>query len=148
MTDALNVQVSGGYQAARRGPSLSPGGDEQTIKELMPLLEAFAVKDEDSGRPCVTFIGPGGAGHYVKMVHNGIEQGMMGAMAESWELMFKCLHMKLEDIAGVYESWSGQANSELVCALMVLSRQFTDQAAEEDLPRRDRRRCLQAARPI
>jgi 6-phosphogluconate dehydrogenase len=89
----------------------------------MPLLEAFAVKDEDSGRPCVTFIGPRGAGHYVKMAHNGIEQGMMGALAESWELMFKCLHMKLNDIADVYEAWTGGVNSELVCSVALIPEQ-------------------------
>jgi 6-phosphogluconate dehydrogenase len=72
------------------------------------------VKDAVTGRPCVEYIGPKGAGHYVKMVHNGIEQGMLGALAETWELMFKCLHMKLEDIADVYEGWTGDAQSQLV----------------------------------
>lgn len=104
-------QVSGGYQSARRGPSLSPGGDAKTLQQLMPLLEAFAVKD-DSGRPCVARIGPGGSGHYVKMVHNGIEHGMMGALNEAWELLFKCQHTKLERIADIFERWT--TDGELV----------------------------------
>lgn len=72
----------------------------------MPLLEAFAAKDPASGAPCVAPIGPGGAGHYVKMAHNGIEQGMMSALAEAWELLFKCQHMPLERIADAFESWA------------------------------------------
>jgi 6-phosphogluconate dehydrogenase len=109
-------KVSGGYQSARRGPSFSPGGDEDTIKQLLPLLEACAARDPDSSdnTPCVAYIGPAGSGHYVKMAHNGIEQGMLGVLAESWEMMFKCLHMKLENIAEQYESWTVDANSELV----------------------------------
>ncbi|CAF1634470.1 unnamed protein product, partial [Didymodactylos carnosus] len=71
--DLIGMGVSGGYQSARRGPSISPGGDKQTIDKLMPLFEKFAAKDEQYG-PCVTNVGPAGAGHYVKMIHNGIEQ--------------------------------------------------------------------------
>jgi 6-phosphogluconate dehydrogenase len=72
----------------------------------MPLLEAFAIDDPQTGQPCVANIGPGGAGHYVKMVHNGIEHGMQSALAEAWEMLFKCQHMKLERIADIFESWT------------------------------------------
>lgn len=65
--------VSGGYQAARRGPSMCPGGEDKALEIVMPLLKKMAAKATD-GTPCVGSIGMGGAGHYVKMIHNGIEQ--------------------------------------------------------------------------
>lgn len=65
--------VSGGYQAARRGPNMCPGGQEKALDIVLPLLERIAAKDKQ-GKPCVAMIGEGGAGHYVKMIHNGIEQ--------------------------------------------------------------------------
>lgn len=69
----IGCGVSGGYQAARRGPSMSPGGEDVALDICMPLFERMAAKDA-TGRPCVAKIGMGGAGHYVKMIHNGIEQ--------------------------------------------------------------------------
>jgi len=69
----IGCGVSGGYQAARRGPSMCPGGQEEALNLLMPLFEKMAAKAED-GSPCVGRIGEGGSGHYVKMIHNGIEQ--------------------------------------------------------------------------
>lgn len=69
----IGCGVSGGYQAARRGPSMCPGGDDRGLNIMMPVFEAMAAKAED-GTPCVGRIGLGGAGHYVKMIHNGIEQ--------------------------------------------------------------------------
>ena len=69
----IGCGVSGGYQAARRGPSMCPGGEEKALDLCMPLFEKIAARAED-GSPCVAKIGEGGAGHYVKMIHNGIEQ--------------------------------------------------------------------------
>lgn len=69
----IGCGVSGGYQAARRGPSMCPGGDDRSLDIMIPVFEALAAKAED-GTPCVGKIGMGGAGHYVKMIHNGIEQ--------------------------------------------------------------------------
>ena len=66
----VGMGVSGGYQAARSGPSMSPGGDEPTLDAVMPLLRKVAARDRE-GNPCVAKMGPGGSGHYVKMVHNG-----------------------------------------------------------------------------
>ena len=66
----IGMGVSGGYQAAREGPSLSPGGDDATLNTVMPLLQKVAARDLYN-KPCVTKIGPGGSGHYVKMIHNG-----------------------------------------------------------------------------
>lgn len=71
----IGCGVSGGYQAARRGPSMCPGGDSRGLDIMMPVFEAMAAKaDDGKNTPCVGRIGLGGAGHYVKMVHNGIEQ--------------------------------------------------------------------------
>ena len=66
----VGMGVSGGYQSARSGPSMSPGGDDSTLDAIMPLLEKVAARDVN-GKPCVAKMGPGGSGHYVKMVHNG-----------------------------------------------------------------------------
>ncbi|KAF8463098.1 6-phosphogluconate dehydrogenase C-terminal domain-like protein [Kalaharituber pfeilii] len=101
-----SLEVSGGYQSARRGPSLHLSGDNPEVKkEVLKLLELVAAKDEN-GKPCVKDLGPGGVGHYVKMVHNGIEQGMLGVINEVWEIMFKCLSMTLDEIGDVFGKWT------------------------------------------
>ncbi|KAF8250386.1 6-phosphogluconate dehydrogenase C-terminal domain-like protein [Wilcoxina mikolae CBS 423.85] len=103
--ELIGCGVSGGYQSARHGPSLSPGGEKRTVEMVMPQLEKWAAKDGD-GRPCVTVVGPGGAGHYVKMIHNGIEQGMLGVLNEAWEILFKCLHTPLDELFNIFENWA------------------------------------------
>lgn len=100
----IGMGVSGGYQSARRGPSISPGGEEDVLEKVMPVLEKVAAQWK--GKPCVTRIGPGGSGHYVKMVHNGIEQGMLGVLNEAWELLFKCLSTNLDELAKIFEGWN------------------------------------------
>ncbi|KAJ5983846.1 hypothetical protein N7481_005945 [Penicillium waksmanii] len=97
----IGMGVSGGYQSARRGPSLSPSGDPEALKIVMPLLEQYAAKDPKTNTPCVTRIGPGGSGHFVKMVHNGIEGGMLSALAEAWAYMTFGLEMKYEEISDI-----------------------------------------------
>lgn len=101
----IGVGVSGGYQSARRGPSLSPSGDAEALELVMPLLQRYAAKDPKSGTPCVTRIGPGGSGHFVKMVHNGIEGGMLSALAEAWSYMHYGLGMGYEQIGDVFAKW-------------------------------------------
>jgi 6-phosphogluconate dehydrogenase len=108
----IGCGVSGGYQSARRGPSMSPGGDLSVLRRVLPQLEEWCAKDEKTGEPCVAAVGPGGSGHYVKMVHNGIEQGMLGVLNEAWEMLFKCLHTPLDEISQIFEAWAG--NGELV----------------------------------
>ena len=78
----IGIGVSGGEQGALWGPSMMPGGDEGTYHYIRPVLEAIAAKAED-GAPCVSYIGKGSAGHFVKMVHNGIEYGDMQLIAEA-----------------------------------------------------------------
>ncbi|ORX97400.1 6-phosphogluconate dehydrogenase [Clohesyomyces aquaticus] len=100
----IGCGVSGGYQAARAGPSMCPGGEESAIQDVLPLLERVAAKDEQ-GKSCVAYIGKGGAGHYVKMVHNGIEHGMMSAISEAWGIMRK-MGMGYEDIGDIFQKWN------------------------------------------
>ncbi|KAF2502538.1 6-phosphogluconate dehydrogenase-like protein [Lophium mytilinum] len=100
----LGIGVSGGYQAARQGPSMCPGGDEEALRTVMPLLERVAAKDKN-GRSCVGAVGKGGSGHYVKTVHNGIEHGMMSAISEAWGVM-RAMGMGIEEIGNVLKKWN------------------------------------------
>lgn len=104
----IGMGVSGGYQSARRGPSLSPGGDAKAMELVMPLLEAYSAKDRKSGEPCVTPIGPGGSGHFVKMVHNGIEGGMLSAVAEAWSLLHQGLGFDYQEIGDIFADWNNK----------------------------------------
>lgn len=97
--------VSGGYQAARRGPSMCPGTDTSTFDIVLPLLQKVAAKAPD-GTPCVARIGTGGAGHYCKMIHNGIEHGMMSAICETWSLMTKGLDLSQDEIGDIFAQWN------------------------------------------
>jgi 6-phosphogluconate dehydrogenase len=97
--------VSGGYQSARHGPSMSPGGSPEALEKVMPFLETLAAKDEQ-GRPCTNPVGPGGSGHYIKMVHNGIEQGMMSVVAEVWLILTQGLGLKHEEVSDIFKSWN------------------------------------------
>ncbi|EON66153.1 6-phosphogluconate dehydrogenase [Coniosporium apollinis CBS 100218] len=108
----IGMGVSGGYQSARRGPSMSPGGDPEAVNTVLPLLEKFAAKDPKSGKPCVANIGPRGSGHFVKMVHNGIENGMLSTVCEAWSLMHKSLGMELDEIGKVFEKWNSEGELE------------------------------------
>ncbi|KAL8923217.1 MAG: hypothetical protein Q9172_003236 [Xanthocarpia lactea] len=121
--------VSGGYQAARRGPSLCPGGEERALEIVMPLLRKVAAKDSQ-GNPCVARAGIGGSGHYVKMIHNGIEHGMMSALAEAWQIMNLGLLMSYDEIADEFDRWN--ENGELRGTFLVaigadICRQRNDQ---------------------
>lgn len=81
----VGMGVSGGESGARHGPSLMPGGDADAYKLLEPILTRIAAQVDDG--PCVTYIGPGGAGNYVKMIHNGIEYGDMQLIAEAYDIL-------------------------------------------------------------
>ncbi|EME46804.1 hypothetical protein DOTSEDRAFT_70693 [Dothistroma septosporum NZE10] len=101
----VGMGVSGGYQAARRGPSMCPGSDSETLDIVLPLLKKAAAKAPD-GSPCVGKIGTGGAGHYCKMIHNGIEHGMMSAICEAWGIMERGLGMNLDEIGEELHRWN------------------------------------------
>ncbi|PRP83654.1 6-phosphogluconate dehydrogenase, decarboxylating [Planoprotostelium fungivorum] len=100
----IGTGVSGGYQSARRGPSLSPGGDRVAYDKVKHLLEKIAARDGDA--PCVDYVGVGGSGHYVKMVHNGIEQGMLSITSEAHEIMKSVLGFSHERIARTFTEWN------------------------------------------
>lgn len=109
----VGMGVSGGEEGALWGPSLMPGGPAEAYAELDSMLTAISAKS-DSG-PCVTHVGPGGAGHYVKMVHNGIEYGDMQLIAETYDVMRRALGMSAPEIADVFERWNdGKLESFLV----------------------------------
>jgi 6-phosphogluconate dehydrogenase len=100
----MGVGVSGGEEGARRGPSIMPGGSEDAYKKVQAILEAVSAKV--NGEPCVTHIGPGSAGHYTKMVHNGIEYGIMQLISESYDIMKRGLLMTNDEIGKVYADWN------------------------------------------
>ncbi|KAJ5105697.1 hypothetical protein NUU61_003044 [Penicillium alfredii] len=102
----IGMGVSGGYQSARHGPSLSPGGDAKALELVMPLLEQYSAKDRKTGTPCVTRIGPAGSGHFVKMVHNGIEGGMLSTLSEAWSYMHHGLGMDYDKIGNIFTKWN------------------------------------------
>ena len=100
----FGMGVSGGEEGARNGPSLMPGGDESAYRHMQKTLEAIAAKT-DSG-PCVTYVGADGAGHYVKMVHNGIEYGDMQLIAEVYDLLRHALGLSAPEIAEIFAEWN------------------------------------------
>lgn len=109
----IGMGVSGGEEGALWGPSIMPGGESQSVSLILPMLEKIAAK-ADSG-PCVTYIGKGGAGHFVKMVHNGIEYGDMQLIAEAYDVMRKGLAMQAPEIGAVFRKWNeGQLQSYLI----------------------------------
>jgi len=99
----MGMGMSGGASGARHGPSLMPGGPREGYERVERILEAAAAKAD--GRPCVAYLGPGSAGHYVKMVHNGIEYGLMQLIAESYDLMKRGLGFSPGELHSVYEQW-------------------------------------------
>ncbi len=107
------VGISGGESGARYGPSIMPGGAEQTYQRIAPMLEAIAAKV--NGKPCVTWLGPGSAGHYVKMVHNGIEYGFMQVIAEAYHLLKKAGNLDNDELHYVFSKWNeGMLHSYLI----------------------------------
>ncbi len=100
----LGVGVSGGSEGARNGPSMMPGGPKEAYDRVKGIFEAIAAKVD--GDSCVTYLGPGSAGHYVKMVHNGIEYAIMELIAEAYDLLRRLTQMSNDDIADVFEEWN------------------------------------------
>ena len=100
----VGMGVSGGEEGALKGPSMMPGGTESGYRDLEPILTKIAAQVDDG--PCVTYIGPGGAGHYVKMVHNGIEYGDMQLIAEAYDLMRNTLGLSGDELEKVFTEWN------------------------------------------
>jgi 6-phosphogluconate dehydrogenase len=109
----VGMGVSGGEGGARYGPSLMPGGARSAYDHLKPILEAIAAKTESG--PCVTYVGPNGAGHFVKMVHNGIEYGVMQVIAEAYDLLRRALGLSAVETADRFAEWNrGPMESYLI----------------------------------
>lgn len=102
----IGMGVSGGEEGARFGPSMMPGGTTEAYQFIEPLVQAISAKAQADGEPCVTYVGPGGAGHYVKMVHNGIEYGDMQLIAESYNLLKQALAPSAEEFHRIFSEWN------------------------------------------
>jgi 6-phosphogluconate dehydrogenase len=109
----IGAGVSGGEEGARHGPSIMPGGNEAAWPAVRPIFEAISAKVD--GLPCCTWLGPGGSGHYVKMVHNGIEYGDMQLIAEAYQLMSEGAGMPAAEMSEVFGAWNeGRLDSYLI----------------------------------
>ena len=110
----IGTGVSGGEEGALKGPAIMPGGQKDAYDLVAPILDEIAAKADD-GAPCVTYVGPNGAGHYVKMVHNGIEYGDMQLIAESYDILRRVGGLTVEETAEVFKSWNtGELDSYLI----------------------------------
>ena len=102
----IGCGVSGGEEGALKGPSIMPGGDKDAYNNIAPFLEKIAAKDK-YGNPCCTYIGDDGSGHFIKMVHNGIEYAEMQLLAETYSILRFGKNKTPDEIANIFEKWSG-----------------------------------------
>ncbi|TMC26554.1 MAG: NADP-dependent phosphogluconate dehydrogenase [Chloroflexi bacterium] len=109
----IGTGVSGGEEGALLGPSIMPGGDRDAYQQVEPMLTMISAHVD--GDPCCTYIGPGGAGHYVKMVHNGIEYADIQLIAEAYDLLTHALNLGAEDLSRIFSEWNkGDLESYLI----------------------------------
>lgn len=109
----LGIGISGGEVGALKGPSIMPGGDKDAYEKAAPILTKIAAQVD--GVPCCTYMGPKGAGHFVKMVHNGIEYADMQLIAEAYTFLREKLHLEVDEIADIFETWNqGELKSYLI----------------------------------
>jgi len=101
----IGTGISGGEEGARNGPSIMPGGNPEAWPHVKGIFQAIAAKSDD-GSPCCEWVGEGGAGHYVKMVHNGIEYGDMQLICEAFDLLRKGVHLTYAELAKTFETWN------------------------------------------
>jgi 6-phosphogluconate dehydrogenase len=110
----IGAGISGGEEGARHGPSIMPGGNQAAWPAVKPIFQAIAAKAED-GSPCCDWVGEGGAGHYVKMVHNGIEYGDMQLICESYQILRDLIGCSSNEMQKIFAEWNkGQLNSYLI----------------------------------
>jgi 6-phosphogluconate dehydrogenase len=114
----FGMGVSGGEEGALHGPCLMPGGHEPSYRRLEPLLTQMAAQTSDGA--CCTYIGPGGAGHYVKMVHNGIEYGIMQSICEAYDLMRSIPGMSGTEIHDVFAQWNAEELNSFLLEISVV----------------------------
>lgn len=122
----LGVGVSGGEEGARHGASIMPGGNEEAYNHVAPILIAASAKV--GGEPCVAYIGKGSSGHFVKMVHNGIEYGLMQILAETYDFMRRVLKMNYAEMSATFAEWN---NAELNSFLVEITAEVLSKADSE-----------------
>ncbi len=122
----LGVGVSGGEEGARHGASIMPGGSREAYAHVAPILEAASAKV--NGEPCVAYMGAGSAGHFVKMVHNGIEYGLMQILAETYDFMRRVLQMDYDEMSATFADWN---NAELSSFLVEITAEVLKKRDEE-----------------
>jgi 6-phosphogluconate dehydrogenase len=131
----FGMGISGGEEGARHGPSMMPGGDKEAYEVVKPILEAVSAKVK--GEACVTYIGPGASGHFVKMVHNGIEYGLMQLIAETYEILKKGLNLNNEEIHQIFQKWNeGKLQSyllEISCDIFAYKEAGSDHLLLDDI---------------
>ena len=111
----MGTGISGGEEGARNGPSIMPGGNPQGWPQLKEIFQSISAKAKEDGLPCCEWIGEGGAGHYVKMVHNGIEYGDMQLICEAYQLLRDLLGLSVDEIKDIFASWNdGVLSSYLI----------------------------------
>ena len=126
----VGAGISGGEEGALNGPSIMPGGPKESWEALGPLFESIAARADD-GTPCVTHVGPDGAGHFVKMVHNGIEYADMQVIGEAYQLLRYGAGYSPVEIAEIFEEWNkGDLNSFLI----EITAEVLRQTVEDDKP--------------
>ena len=127
----VGAGISGGEEGALEGPSIMPGGSVEAWESLKDLFQCIAAKVE-GGQPCCDWVGADGAGHYVKMVHNGIEYGDMQMICEAYDLMRRCLGLSPESLHAVFKKWNeGELNSYLI---EITANIFSQRDQEKGLP--------------
>ncbi len=110
----IGTGVSGGEEGALLGPSIMPGGSTDAWPFVKPIFQAIAAKVED-GSPCCEWVGENGAGHFVKMVHNGIEYGDMQLITEAYQIMRDLLHLDADEMHAIFREWNkGELDSYLI----------------------------------
>ncbi|MEL6139280.1 MAG: NADP-dependent phosphogluconate dehydrogenase, partial [Cyanobacteria bacterium J06628_6] len=124
----IGMGVSGGEEGALNGPSLMPGGTRAAYESIEPIVTKIAAQVDDG--PCVTYIGPGGSGHYVKMVHNGIEYGDMQLIAEAYDLMKNVLGLNHQQLHEVFAEWN--TTEELDSFLIEITTDIFTKMDDED----------------
>ncbi|MCX5894617.1 MAG: NADP-dependent phosphogluconate dehydrogenase [Proteobacteria bacterium] len=122
----LGVGISGGEHGARFGPSIMAGGLQKTYKRIQPIMEAIAARVD--GEPCAAYLGNGSAGHFVKMVHNGIEYGLMELIAETYDLMKRGLGLSADELQRLYTRWN---HTELEGYLLEITASIFTQSDEK-----------------
>jgi 6-phosphogluconate dehydrogenase len=126
----IGTGVSGGEEGALKGPSIMPGGSPAAWQFVKPIFQAIAAKVED-GTPCCDWVGENGAGHFVKMVHNGIEYGDMQLICEAYQIMKDLLGMNYEEMYAVFKEWN---EGELDSYLIEITRDILAYKDEDGLP--------------